>query len=200
MAAKGGFTETGRKIVLGDDGAWEYADPQPPEIAHDFRKCHWGMSRAQVRNLEKAELLKEAPAGLVYSGRVSNYPCFIAYFFADDRLVRARYNVTSNHEYPQDYLAQFQELATLLTRKYGQAQQIQQKWWDERYRDDPDAWGKAIALGHLALWNLWETETTEISLMLRGDDQEILLEIEYCSKALADLQESTPPEADLDEI
>jgi hypothetical protein len=201
MAPRGGFTETGRKIVLGDDGAWEYADPATDAgVAHDFRKCHWGMSRAQVKNLEKTELLKEAPQGLVYSGRVSSFPCFIAYFFTQDRLVRARYNITSNHEYPEDYLEQFTELREILARKYGDPRSSEQKWWNEMYRDDTSSWGKAIALGHLAQWAVWETETSEISLMLRGADQEIFLEIEYCSKALADLEESEPPAGDLDEF
>lgn len=201
MAPKSGFTETGRKIVLNDDGAWEYEDAVPKGgTPHDFRRCHWGMSRAQVKNLEKSELLKDVPQGLVYSGRVSSFPCFIAYFFVQDRLVRARYTITSNHEYPEDYLEQFGELRQILARKYGEPGSSEQKWWDDLYREDKSSWGKAVALGHLAQWSVWETETSEISLMLRGGDQEIYLEIEYCSKALAELEEDEAAADDLDEF
>jgi len=196
MEHKSGYTETGKRIVLKEDGAWEYANQgSNASLSSDFRKCHWGMSRAQVKNLEKAELLKEAAEGVVYSGRVSNFPCFIAYFFVKDRLVRARYNITSRHDFPAGYLEQYAELRTILEKKYGLALRVEQKWWDDLYQDDEPSWGKAVALGHLALWSSWETDTSEISLMLRGEAQQIFLEIEYCSKALADLEDEAQPEA-----
>lgn len=201
MESKSGFTETGKKIVLKEDGAWEYAEKAVPSAgAYDFRKCHWGMSRAQVKNLEKTELLKEAPEGLVYSGRVSNFPCFIAYYFVQDRLVRARYNITSSHEFPGGYLDQFKELQTILEKKYGLALRVEQKWWDELHKDDEASWGRAVALGHVAFWAAWETDTSEISLMLRGEDQQIFLEIEYCSKSLSDLESEAEPEVDFEDF
>jgi len=201
MERKSGYTETGRRIVLKEDGAWEYEDSSgPASPKYDFRKCQWGMSRAQVKNLEKSELLKEAAEGLVYSGRVSSFPCFIAYFFISDRLVRARYNITSRHDYPGGYLEQYEELQSILQKKYGLALRTEEKWWDEQYLDDEASWGKAVALGHLALWSSWETETSEISLMLRGADQQMFLEIEYCSKALADLEETSEPEEDYEDF
>lgn len=195
MERKSGYTETGKRIVLKEDGAWEYADQGgQAQPSYDFRKCQWGMSKAQVKNLEKSELLKEAKEGLVYSGRVSSFPCFIAYFFAQDRLVRARYNITSRHEFPGGYLEQYGELQSILEKKYGLALRVEQKWWDDLHQDDEASWGKAVALGHLALWSSWETDTSEISLMLRGEEQQIFLEIEYCSKAMADLEDAEEPE------
>ena len=47
-------------------------------------------------------------------------------------------------------------------------------------------------------YEAWSTELTEISLMLRGEEDRIFLEIEYSSKDLEELEDQEENPADLD--
>ena len=191
------ITDDGREVTLGPDGMWTYQDTGT--TGHDpyhFRRCRWGMTSDQVRESETAELIKESEEGLIFKGRVSRYPCLMAFIFAQGRLVRAKYNLLGEHVSPNDYFDDFEHLQGILVRKYGEPVDQKQHWLDDRLREEEESWGKAVALGHLVFWAGWQTEATEISLMLRGEDQRILLEVEYSSRELGNLEDSAETEVD----
>ena len=186
-------------MVLSADGDWSYADPKT-EVSElrGFRNTSWGMSREEVIHTESAELVKESPEGLIYRTRLSKFPALAAYMFARERLVRAKYNLLIEHAAPSDYILDFEFVQTLLIRKYGASAKTHYHWIDDRYREDEHSWGKAVALGHLVLWDSWLLTGTEISLMLRSEEQRIALEIEYSSMDLEDMAEESELDTDLD--
>ena len=194
-------TDEGKEVLLRDDGSWAYRDDDTDAPAPaDFRKTTWGMARGQVREVETAEIVKETEDGLIYRGQVARHPCLIVYFFAQGKLVRAKYNLIAEHASPQDYVTDFEQLHAMLSKKYGTPVKDQYHWIDDRYRDDHESWGKAVALGHLVPWVSWETDSTEISLMLRIQDQRLLLEVEYSSKVLEHLENAIEEHLELEDF
>jgi hypothetical protein len=57
-------------------------------------------------------------------------------------------------------------------------------WKDNLYRDDKNNWGLAISTGDLSYGLIWETPTTDIELILDGNNYEVNLRIRYFSKKL----------------
>ena len=196
-------TRDGRDVILYPDGGWVFGRPgegdsRPEPFA--FRRTHWGCSPAEVQLSEHSELIKAGEGGLIYKSRISRFACLIAYFFARDKLVRAKYNLLVEHALANEYIADFEFLLGVLQKKYGTPVDSQRHWVDDRYRDDEESWGRAVLLGHLVLYEAWLTDSTEVSLMLRGEDQRVFLEIEYSSRALESLEDEASDSALLNQI
>lgn len=192
-------TRDGREVVLHPDGGWAFGRPSETEPKlFTFRRTRWGYSPAEVQSSEACELVKASEDGLIYKDRLSKFPCLIAYFFARGHLVRAKYNLLAEHPLANEYIADFEFLLGILQKKYGPPADSQKHWTDERYKADEEAWGRAVLLGHLVLYDCWLTDSTEVSLMLRGDDHRVFLEIEYSSRDLANLEDETTNTAELD--
>lgn len=194
-------TRDGRDVILYPDGGWAFgqrSDAESKQEAFTFRRTRWGFSPSEVQAAESGELVKASEDGLIFKDRISKFPCLIAFFFARGHLVRAKYNLLVEHALSSEYLADFEFLLGILQKKYGTPTDSQKHWLDERYKEDEEAWGRAVLLGHLVLYEAWLTESTEISLMLRGDDNRIYLEIEYSSRALQNLEEEESDSAELD--
>jgi hypothetical protein len=196
------ITTDGREVVLNKDGGWAYRKgPAEGEEPFTFRQTRWGMSPDQVQAAEEAELLKASEDGLVYKGQLSRFSCLIAYIFAQDCLVRSKYNLLVEHAVSHEYISDFEFLQSVLQKKYGDPVESQQHWLEDRYRDEEEFWGRAVTLGHLVYYDAWNTENTEISLMLRAEDGRIYLEIEYSSTKLEKLeneeQEEEPADLEL---
>lgn len=194
-------TRDGRDVVLYPDGGWAFGKPGEGESRpepYTFRRTRWGCSPEEVQASETGELVKASEEGLIFKDRILKYPCLIAYFFATGRLVRAKYNLLVEHALSSEYLADFDYLQGTLQKKYGTPTDSQKHWLDDRYKDDEEAWGRAVLLGHLVLYEAWLTDSTELSLMLRGDDNRIFLEVEYSSRALENLENEVSDSAELD--
>ena len=192
-------TRDGRDVLLYPDGGWAFGRPVEPLLSpFTFRRTRWGNSPAEVQSSETCELVKASEEGLIYKDRLSKFPCLIAYFFARGHLVRAKYNLLAEHPLANEYIADFEFLLGILQKKYGPPTDSQKHWTDERYKEDEEAWGRAVLLGHLVLYDCWLTDSTEVSLMLRGDDNRVFLEIEYSSRALENLEDESSNSAELD--
>jgi len=195
------ITEDGKKVLLKDDGTWEYVKEEPKkEDLYDFRKTNWGMTKAQVKKTEKSKLVNEDENLLVYQGTVSGLDCLIVYIFAEGKLVRAKYIFTKTHSNKNDYISDFNTLKEVLTKKYGKPVKDSHIWKNDLYRDDYQYWGFAVSLGHLVYFADWETSNTNLSLALYGENFEITLAIEYQSKKLKKLEEKAKEKEALDEF
>ncbi len=159
----------------------------------DFRKTKWGMTEAAVKATESSAPTKEQAKGskqiVVYKDTVSGLPCYVVYIFLNDKLVRTKYIATVEHTNKAACLSDFEVLASALREKYGNPKSDDSFWSNDLYKENPDEWGMAVAVGHLSKYATWETDTTKIVLALRGDNFEIDLEIEYASRELAPLED-----------
>ncbi|MCD6098451.1 DUF3157 family protein [bacterium] len=195
------ITEDGKKVLLKDEGTWEYIKEEPKkEEMYDFRKTTWGMGKIQVKKTEKGKIVEEDENLLAYQGTVGGLDCFILYIFAEGKLVRAKYAFTETHSNKNDYISDFNTLKETLTKKYGKPVKDSRIWRNDLYEDDYQYWGFAVSLGHLAYFAEWETPNTYITLALYGENYEITLAIEYQSKKLKKLEEKEREKKSLDEF
>ncbi|MBN1546463.1 MAG: hypothetical protein JW902_07385 [Syntrophaceae bacterium] len=152
-------------------------------IADDstFRKSKWGMSIAEVKASEPLEVAKEDENFLAYKTSVIGKDVFVAYFFVDNQLTRARYVLADSHSNKNDFIIDYEDFKKILIKKYGNPVQDESIWRNDLYKDDYSDWGTAISIGHLIYFSNWKTKDTGISILLSGENYDISCIIEYSS-------------------
>ena len=157
---------------------------------HNFRKTTWGMSRGDVKRSEQGEPVLENDVQLAYEDTLAGLQCLVAYIFVQDQLVRANYLVTQKHTNKNSYLLDTAKLKGLLESKYGKPLDEQVVWLNDLFKRDQQKYGLAVSSGHLRMTYEWETERSDITLALYGDNFKITLRIEYKSKELESIGEA----------
>lgn len=173
----------------------------------DFRKVAWGMTPAQVRATESARGEIAGSPGEVLlrydSIRLGELDAQVLYFFANDRLIRAKYVFTAEHADLNEFIRDFRAVTPLLVDKHGKPALDRAIWEDDSTQLEPKSYldqdraspanilpsdpnvGLAVSLGHLRLLSQWETARTRVSHLLAGQDHRITHQIEYRSAEVA---------------
>jgi len=195
------YTQDGRQVLLKDDGTWEYVKKEKEDKKKfHFRKTRWGMSSESVKATEKSETYSDENNLIGYETRLNNLDCFIAYYFVKEQLASARYIFNEKHSNKNDYIHDFLAMKKLLIKKYGPVKEDIVHWDNELYKDDTSEYGFAVSLGHLIFGCTWETDETEISIELTGENYEIHHIIFYKSKILNKSLVETKEEEVLDDL
>jgi hypothetical protein len=136
------YTQDGRKVLLKDDGTWEYVkeDKDGKEKFH-FRKTRWGMNVETVKKNEKSKLLSDKNDQIVYETEVNGLDCYVVYEFLRDKLAESRYSFTKTSTNKNDYILRFHRVKEILIKKYGKPISDDVDWDNELYRDDKSEWG-----------------------------------------------------------
>jgi len=150
----------------------------------DFRKTNWGMSKEQVKATEDKKPDFEADDRLFYNLKINGDDYICVYQFLEDKLYSGSYRFTGKHVNKNLYIDDYKKLKKILTKKYGKPIGNRVRWKNDLYKDDKNEWGMAISIGDLEYWAWWKTPTTEICLLLTGDNYKITLDIHYHSKKL----------------
>jgi hypothetical protein len=159
------------------------------EYEDTFRKTTWGMAYEQVKDIEKSRRTYDTEEILIYEDRLAGLACDIIYIFAQGELVRTKYLITEKHSNENDHISDYDSLKESLTKKYGGPINDGHKWKNDLYKDDYQRWGFAVSIGHLAYYAMWKTPQTTIAILLKGDNYDITLVIEYVSEELKELEE-----------
>jgi hypothetical protein len=178
-------TDSGKRVILHDDGTWEYTASQGNVLIfdHDFRKATWGMTIDQVKETEESPIVFEGWSDtedatvLHYKEKVFRFQAFITYIFKDGKLVQARYAFDPQEK--EDYIEDYETVIEALIDKYGEPIDIAMEWSDSTYIHDEEQWEKALRLGHLKRTGVWETKKTSMTLVLYGEDNTIIMQIDY---------------------
>ena len=125
---------------------------------------------------------------LLYKTNLDGLDFQLGYEFVDNKLFRAIYFLESEHTNKNAYINDFKSFKDILKEKYGEPIRDDVIWKRNLYKDDPDDWGFAVSLGHLAFKTDWQTPRTDISIFLTGDNYEIVLGIVYSSNEFSELQ------------
>ncbi len=166
----------------------------------DFRSAKWGMSKEQVKKLESLPSIGENKNLLGYKGKIANLDCQIAFQFINDTLYSAAYVITENHINNNDYISDFKKLKELLTEKYGQPKLDKMIWKGSLYKGDESRYGMAVVTGNLVYVADWKTETTDIRLILSGDNFTPSLAAAYESQQYKSLVEKKEKEEILNDL
>lgn len=151
---------------------------------YDFRKTNWEMSKKQVKATEKGEIAFEDEEEINYKVEINRSEFLCAYFFLEDKLYRSGYLLNETHTNENDYIDDYKNLKDILIKKYERPVEDKIEWKNDSYKDDKIKWGLAISVGDLIYDTRWETNNTEITLRLSGDNYKIYLVLRYESKEL----------------
>jgi hypothetical protein len=165
-----------------------------------FRNASWRMSPDEVKKTENSEFLFQKDNILAYKGKLIDFDALIAYFFAENQLVRARYVLEEEHTNKNDYIEDYKSLKNKLISKYGEPSTDKTEWKNDLYRGDPSLWGFAVSLGHLYYYSIWYADDTNITLSIRGDNYKIHTILEYESKQLVHMEEREKQNRALDAL
>ena len=99
------------------------------ESQYDFRKTKWGMSKEQVKEIEKNILLigedtmqdsiEGCDGSLHYKGEVNGLKCDIYYYFMKNRLISATYEKVGSISLREEYINNYENLKGYLIKKCG---------------------------------------------------------------------------------
>jgi len=141
-----------------------------------FREFEWGVTIEQVyqqeENNEDSELLDQKEDKLVYLGKEFGHEVRITYYFDGDYgLFQGTYElVEKNLSQTSLYLDRFRELEEVLVSHYGDYHDKQMHWRVELYKDQPDEWGRAVAMRHLNMGQAWFFENLLVGhFLLEGE-------------------------------
>ncbi|TCL61775.1 hypothetical protein EDC14_10328 [Hydrogenispora ethanolica] len=143
--------------------------------ASDFRGNRWGGSMKQVAQQERAELEFRDDQSLFYRTRVAGLNCYLIYQFDRNQLYQAGYIIPPRNRNLNGCFQDYQKLLRYLVADYGEPQENQALWSDNALRDQPEKYGMAVSLGHLARQAIWYTPGTVIRLRLWGENRQINL-------------------------
>jgi hypothetical protein len=177
----------------------------------DFRRVNWGMTQAQVLATEadRPAEIRESGGEVVVryesSGDV-DLPGRLVYIFVDDKLVRAKYLSTAQHDEPNDYIADFRAVEPQLMKRYGKPASERAVWDSDLFQQerlpyldqdralatdilpsDTNA-GISVSMGYLRLYTQRIAPGTKIVHALTGAEQRITHQIEYRSIEFEELE------------
>lgn len=152
-----------------------------PGFAGDFRRAEWGMTKEQVKAVEKeAPLQSRGESLLKYKTQIMGLDVHIYYYFEKGRLRHGSYDFISVPESGCSEI--FDKLVETISKKYGEAKE--ELIWKDDSLKTPKPSSTAVAFGFLKRAAEWETEKTVIRLSLSSEKygDPITLDIYYVSK------------------
>ena len=205
------YTESGRKVLLKDDGTWEYVKEDSNESEKfNFRKTRWGMNRKLVMGSENLKPIRfdktsnqsqdSSNPRLVYKDSVIGDECLVEYVFVNNKLAVAGYMFTNKYSNENDYINQFKKVKEKLVGKYGKPKIDRVIWDNELYKSDPSRYGFAVSIGHVKYYAHWDLNETEITLALTGNNYDISHHLFYMSKSLKEAYHKSLDESNSDKF
>lgn len=200
-------TESGKKVVLQDNGTWRFSETDASaapsaldketsnsdnsrvrlveliknDARYDFRKVRWGMTKKEVIGIEDAKLVKNSGDTLIYEMQFLGYNCSVLYRFTKEVLWSALFLIQQPHVDPALFFRDYDELKKYLTPLYGNALSDKYDWKNEIYKTDKSKWGFAVSIGFLVCRTEWHNNRTRIELKITGGNHQISTDIEYSS-------------------
>ena len=170
------------------------------EEDYTFRSTRWGMSVSEVieqegkpdgkSNLDSAEYGE----GLFYEVSVVGIDATLFYYFTENKLTRCGYLFVETYLNKNHHIDNFKRIKKSVSKKYGSPEFDKKKWSQDLFKDDPSNYGQAVAIGHLEYVASWETEETELWLLLNGENFEVTHMLDYYSKEFEELVEQKEEE------
>lgn len=157
--------------------------------SHDYRNCNWGMTLNEVKEAEGDvvwEINDSTQNADGYIATIGTIECLVVFNFDSEGKLNVGTimdnSVYSNYMF---YIGSFETFETALTKKYGKPKEANDIWLNDPfgyYKDNKSEWGNAIATGRLFRLYTWETNDTQIQLMLGLQGNEIVHAIQYVDK------------------
>lgn len=165
--------------------------PEISEIPFDFKKLHWGASEADIREIEGVPLqVVDMPESnskcLIYQTTAVGLDVGLGYILGDNGLYSVRYTLIEEHSSALGYMNDFKKFKDALVEKYGNPV-LDWEEWDSEISEEIYSNAKTLALemGYLKYHVGFDTDRTEILMLMGADNNEIDTVIVYTSKITA---------------
>ena len=183
--------EDGEFVELAEDGTWKFLSTASDKGDEGFRGVRWGTPPEVAKEREGAAPSEEIGNVLYWAdSRLGALSSDIAYIYANNILVRAKYLVSERWVNENRYIMEFNSLKKMLTKKYGNPDKDDEFWNNLLWKDDYDDWGKAVQEGHLSMYSTWISGGTRVILSLDGENYSSSLGIEYTSLKLESIEDN----------
>lgn len=182
------FSEAGIATAAEATAAFLAAMPaavEPPAMAASSgfsirNGVAFGMSRAEVVAAEGKAPGYEQDGSLYYLNEtILGVDTALNYDFTAGGMSSINYLFLTEHVAENQYIADFESVRASLTEKYGTPKMVQQKWINERYKDNEADWGYAISTGDLQYAAGWDLADVSIVLVMYGSDGDINIILNY---------------------
>ncbi|ODS30070.1 MAG: hypothetical protein SCARUB_04823 [Candidatus Scalindua rubra] len=191
FAQEKAITESGKTVLLKEDGSWEYVidSNENKTKEFDFRKTKWGDSVEKVKSSETATIVPEIndPNILGFTGSVAGLEGLIGYYFVNGKLWKGAYIFSETHSNRNMFITDYSSIKNILIEKYGEPIEDNVNWLNDLYADDTSQYGFAVSLGHLNFYCSWEIGDTKIQMVLSGENYDISHRLEYHNESLKKL-------------
>lgn len=145
----------------------------------DFQNSNWGDSIEAVKfDNRDLDILQDGDT-LWTTASVAGKDADIFFAFENNQLVQGVVSFSEKHSNDFSYISDFETIKELLVEKYGEPVEDDEAWLNDLFKDDPMDYGLAVAAGHLIYRVIWETSDTQITLLLTGDNYDIMHFISY---------------------
>ena len=158
----------------------------------DFRNTRWGISQDDIRLSEKTKPVCDncrKEGQIIYETSVMAKKMALLYDTIEDKLVSAGYILIENYTNENKYIETFEGFKKQLTSKYGKPTTDKIVWRSDSNKYVPNQYGMAVSIGDLEYKAKWETDRTEINMILNGNDYRITCGIMYYSREFNYLRE-----------
>lgn len=147
----------------------------------DFRMVYWGENSDSIKKYEGEEYTSsEDGKTIVYNSVVGGYDAQLAYMFdSSDNLFQAAYLFKENYSNGAFYISQYDVLKSALLEKYGDASEDEITPLKSQSLIDSVEEGEALERGYVVYYTIWETASTNITLMMMRQDHKISIDLVY---------------------
>lgn len=157
-----------------------------------FRNASFGNTPQDIKSNESSEIYLEDETYLFYKGDIVGLDANIAYYFNEkNELYNIIGLITESHTNKTTYINDYYDIQNVLKEKFGNPTSEDIFWYDDLWKDNPSDYGLAIATGDLAYQTVWEFDTYNVSLRLKGDNYKVVFGIVYDSKVFEHPEEDT---------
>ena len=188
FAQEKAITESGKTVLLKEDGSWEYVidTNENTNQEFDFRKTNWGASIEKVQSSETSEAIPDINSSemLGFTGSVGGIKTLIGYYFINNKLWKGAYIFSETHSNRNGFIIDYESIKTILTEKYGEPKEENVLWLNDLYKDDYSQFGFAVSLGHLTYYCSWQVGETNINMILSGENYKINHRLDYENESL----------------
>jgi hypothetical protein len=146
--------------------------------AGSFGCATWGQHPALVKGCypgKEMAVVSEAPLILMLKDKFANENAYLGFKFQDEKLFQVKVLLEINATRPHDYTKKFLELEKYLTGRHGEPAQKIRKTISNPFAED----AVVIRVGKGHYQDTWKTPDTEVLLTLVGENQKLVLSVQY---------------------
>lgn len=185
-------------LLLGGLPGW--AVPAEQEELFSLRGAHWGMSRREVRRLERVRdpavmPLHDDDGMQIWVRPVYGHVCNVVYAFRENSLFSGRWVFEPEYVKVDEFIDVYYDLQEKLISEYGEPTDTVEWFKFPEIENDRDLWVPALIHGGADLGSMWQLPDAQVMLHCNGVGNkarsEPWLRIEFLSPGAQALTDKT---------